>query len=459
MKTAYALAGLPALALAFPGMMGVNSREEALQQLKETRMAEQAEKEKRQVLGGLLGSLTGTVGGVINDLTGAVGSVTEALNPDNKRPEPGYTFQAPGPNDSRGPCPGLNLLANYGYLPRNGHVNYGQVVEATARGFNMGLDLATVLAVFAILTDGDIPSQSWYLGTGPSNVGGLNRHDTVEADISPNREDYYLGCGNNHALSSRIFTQNVQFASQDPNKEFSLNAMGNQWAANGAFSVKNNPYLYLFPFPSIVSIAAYNFYPQFFSNGTYGAGGVANYESIASIIGAQFDEKTQQFEYVPERWPENWYRRATEYDAVQALTDGFTIIYPHNPIPMVFPQLANVQNLTPQDILCVIYEGITSITPLFLGGTVESGANAITSLVSLLDSAGLSNTTLGCPASAESQNGASLLYPNASQKGGPLNLPPTASDGNAGNNVYNKVYFTKAPTTPQCNNQASGVNP
>lgn len=40
------------------------------------------------------------------------GSVAEGiLNPDDKRPEQGYEFQAPGPGDSRGACPGLNLLA------------------------------------------------------------------------------------------------------------------------------------------------------------------------------------------------------------------------------------------------------------------------------------------------------------------------------------------------------------
>jgi hypothetical protein len=30
------------------------------------------------------------------------------------------TWQAPGPGDIRGPCPGLNTLANHGFLPRNG---------------------------------------------------------------------------------------------------------------------------------------------------------------------------------------------------------------------------------------------------------------------------------------------------------------------------------------------------
>lgn len=73
--------------------------------------------------------------------------------------------------------------------------------------------------------------------------------------------------------------------------------MGDQYLANSKFSQEYNPYLYYFPFPSIVSLGAFAFYPNFFSNGTYGAGGVANYESISSIIGAQFNEDTGHFEY------------------------------------------------------------------------------------------------------------------------------------------------------------------
>lgn len=54
----------------------------------------------------------------------------------------------------------------------------------------MGEDLSTVLIIFAVLADGNIQEESWYLGTDPnSGVGGLNRHSTVEADISPNRYD------------------------------------------------------------------------------------------------------------------------------------------------------------------------------------------------------------------------------------------------------------------------------
>lgn len=32
----------------------------------------------------------------------------------------GHEWQAPGPNDLRGECPGLNAAANHGFAPRNG---------------------------------------------------------------------------------------------------------------------------------------------------------------------------------------------------------------------------------------------------------------------------------------------------------------------------------------------------
>lgn len=92
----------------------------------------------------------------------------------------------------------------------------------------MGADLATVLAVFAVLSLGDPKTESWYLGAGPNYVGGLNRHSTVESDVSPNKEDYYNGCGDAHSISSRMFKQNVAFAAQDPNKEFSYDVMRKQ---------------------------------------------------------------------------------------------------------------------------------------------------------------------------------------------------------------------------------------
>jgi len=310
----------------------------------------------------------------------------------------------------------------------------------------MGTDLATVLATFAVLANGNIDTQSFYLGAGKNGVGGLNRHSTVEADVSPSREDYYNGCGDNHHLSSRLVKQMIKYAAQDPKKEFSMNVMASQYGETAGFAKNYNPFLYYFPFPQIVSLGAFAFYPQFFSNGTYGAGGVANAKSILSIIGAEYDKSTGEFKYVPERWPENWYRRATPYGAVGALTDAFLQIYPRN---IIVPATSTVgtPNFSPQTLLCEVYQGINSITPLALGGTSEQVAKGVTWAANVLGNVLGPGTALGCPDNAISPN---FLFPQRAEAGGPTTPPPVRADGNTGDNVYNKVYFKSPPTNPTC---------
>jgi hypothetical protein len=261
------------------------------------------------------------------------------------------------------------------------------------------------------------------------------------------RSDYYLGCGDNHHLSSRLVKQMISFAANEPSKTINMNVMAQQYGQSAGFSKNYNPFIYYFPFPQIVSLGAFAFYPQFFSNGTYGAGGVPNAKSILSIIGAEYDSKTKEFKYVPERWPENWYRRDVPYGAVQALTDGFLQIYPRNIIVPGAAQVGTGQ-LTVQTLLCDVYQGINSITPLILGGTEENIAKGVSCALSVLDPV-LSKTALGCPDSVVSPN---LLFPNSQQVGGPVNPPKVPSDAWTGNNVYNKVYFggDKAPTSPMC---------
>jgi hypothetical protein len=41
---------------------------------------------------------------------------------------------AQGPNDLRGPCPGLNVMANHGYLPRDGLASVAQLTLASNKG-------------------------------------------------------------------------------------------------------------------------------------------------------------------------------------------------------------------------------------------------------------------------------------------------------------------------------------
>lgn len=48
-----------------------------------------------------------------------------------------HAFVAPGPSDLRGPCPGLNAMANHGYIPHNGVATITQFVQGTYDVFGM----------------------------------------------------------------------------------------------------------------------------------------------------------------------------------------------------------------------------------------------------------------------------------------------------------------------------------
>jgi hypothetical protein len=45
-----------------------------------------------------------------------------------------HKFVAPGPTDQRGPCPGLNAMANHNYMPHNGIATIQQFIDGTEKG-------------------------------------------------------------------------------------------------------------------------------------------------------------------------------------------------------------------------------------------------------------------------------------------------------------------------------------
>ncbi|ORY14130.1 hypothetical protein BCR34DRAFT_662784 [Clohesyomyces aquaticus] len=84
-----------------------------------------------------------------------------------------HKFVAPSGNDQRGPCPGLNAMANHGYLPYNGVGTITDFINGCQEALGMGADIATVLAVYGAVFDGDLTSYS-IGGPHPSllNLGG-----------------------------------------------------------------------------------------------------------------------------------------------------------------------------------------------------------------------------------------------------------------------------------------------
>ncbi|ETS80520.1 hypothetical protein PFICI_08049 [Pestalotiopsis fici W106-1] len=94
---------------------------------------------------------------------------------------------APGPDDSRGPCPGLNTLANHGYLPRDGRkITLDFLRDAMLNGFNIAHSDAEGLFPLALQTSPDYPNTDTF------DLEDLGRHDILEHDISLSRSDAWF---------------------------------------------------------------------------------------------------------------------------------------------------------------------------------------------------------------------------------------------------------------------------
>lgn len=128
-----------------------------------------------------------------------------------------HRYIAPGPNDIRGPCPGMNTLANRmlsifrirdvladtsedGFLARDGITTYNELMDAQQNVFNVGYDLAKDLTVIAISHDGDIVTRKVSIGCDATSrtswlsllTGsqlGLNGHNKFEMDTSLSRNE------------------------------------------------------------------------------------------------------------------------------------------------------------------------------------------------------------------------------------------------------------------------------
>ncbi|KEQ73138.1 Cloroperoxidase, partial [Aureobasidium namibiae CBS 147.97] len=257
-----------------------------------------------------------------------------------KFPEAAYPYKDPTPSDQRGPCPGMNTLANHGYIPRNGITTVAQTVIAAARVFNMGADLTTFLAGGSVLFAGDIPSMRYSIGGADSRTNsagalgsalgtetGLSGHLRFkEGDASGTRCDFYLCDGDNHNLNGSIFLDLQDKARTYGGGQYNVKALIHHSAAQYNNSRSKNPNFYFLPPSSALTIGATYFQAGFFSNGTIGFGGVANEASIASFDGAYFNANgtvSYQPEQIP---PQGWYRRGFPMFLSEGI-DGIITMY------------------------------------------------------------------------------------------------------------------------------------
>lgn len=102
----------------------------------------------------------------------------------------------------RGPCPGLNALANHNILPHNGKgIDKAMTVKVLKEAYNIDSHISTVFAIGAIATNPDKHADFY-------NLDFLDKHGAIEHDGSLSRQD--AAFGNNHDFSQERFNEVIQ---------------------------------------------------------------------------------------------------------------------------------------------------------------------------------------------------------------------------------------------------------
>ncbi|OAK99349.1 Cloroperoxidase [Phaeosphaeriaceae sp. SRC1lsM3a] len=231
----------------------------------------------------------------------------------------GHEYVAPGPNDLRGPCPGLNAFANHNFLPHNGYASVTQYIDATTKVVGMGPLLSIFLSALGGAIDGDI--LNWSMGGTPSLAQGgvtgilgnglIGSHNKYEGDASPTRPDLYEA-GNNYMTVTEQFQDLINHS---PGGVVTLDSLTSFRSDRFDAQIASNPNFFNGPFTGVlVQPAAYTFIFRFMANhSAEHPTGELTYETIQSWFGVDGSNGNYNAVQGTERIPENWYRRAIEY--------------------------------------------------------------------------------------------------------------------------------------------------
>ena len=107
--------------------------------------------------------------GVLQPFTGRLSLLVPPVpQPSGLKAIPGtdisHKYIAPGPTDRRGVCPGLNTLANHGYVSRDGITTWAEAGNAIQTALGLGYDFAAALSALGLLSGGDLITGKYSIG-------------------------------------------------------------------------------------------------------------------------------------------------------------------------------------------------------------------------------------------------------------------------------------------------------
>ncbi|KAJ7602284.1 Chloroperoxidase [Mycena rosella] len=283
-----------------------------------------------------------------------------------------HAFVPPGPGDLRGPCAGLNALANHNYIPHSGLITVIQATEAPNTAWGFGGDMAMFAVVLAqmyasddglhISIGGAVPASDAPL-TLFADRGGLSAtHNHFESDSSPTRGDQYTFNGNNYDAHEPYLKSLVAALKNGSN------GIINHRIERYDHSVATNPYFFYGPAPMGITTLVHLFITNVMANfdPAYPDGHFSE-EGLYSLFGFTPDA-SGRMQYTPghERIPENWYRRANDFTFKQAAPQilAFGRAAPHVLVPG--GNMGAVNTFTPMD-LGELTRGVYTEETLFAG--------------------------------------------------------------------------------------------
>ncbi|KUJ14009.1 Cloroperoxidase, partial [Mollisia scopiformis] len=144
--------------------------------------------------------------GIINFIKGLLGLASSKPNPAFKDDDDNKYIR--GPIGNRGPCPGLNSLANSGYIPRDGkNITQAHLANALETALHMTPTLSAVLvnSVKPLLRkDGTFDLVDVRIHNVLEHDGSFTRHDIVQGDnfsLQPTYFEALLKDANNGPLT------------------------------------------------------------------------------------------------------------------------------------------------------------------------------------------------------------------------------------------------------------------
>lgn len=67
-------------------------------------------------------------------------------------------------------CPTLNMMANHGFINRNGITNFAQASNACQQTLGFGYDTCSFLSALGLISGGDLPTGIYSIGGADSRV-------------------------------------------------------------------------------------------------------------------------------------------------------------------------------------------------------------------------------------------------------------------------------------------------